>query len=89
MHFITAATFALSAASTALSAVLPGGAEVFQLHASGNDALEGWAVLTAHVGAGTDAIVIQRPLAYTSTRAILTGTKAQEKKGEEILSFRK
>ncbi|KAI0472213.1 hypothetical protein F4859DRAFT_483502 [Xylaria cf. heliscus] len=43
----------------------------FQLRAVNNDAILGWAIVNAHVAAGTNVIQIQRPAAYQPDAAHL------------------
>ncbi|KAK5164047.1 uncharacterized protein LTR77_010138 [Saxophila tyrrhenica] len=86
MHFTTTATLALAASGTSLAKPLNFTSQIFGLTAFGSQ-LDGWAVVNAHVGAGQDAVIIQRPSAYTPDKAVLTGTAGSIKSGFEVLNF--
>lgn len=59
----------------------------FRLHATANSNLTGWAIVNAHVAAGTNAIEVQRPSAYISDLAVLNGTAEDFDSDSTKLSF--
>ncbi|KAI1820547.1 hypothetical protein F4861DRAFT_522554 [Xylaria intraflava] len=67
--FITALTLAAAVVATPADSNTK-----FRLNASGNQDLNGWAVVNAHATAGINWIQIQRPAAYQSDQAYLDGT---------------
>ncbi|KAK7752461.1 hypothetical protein SLS62_005614 [Diatrype stigma] len=73
MYTILATALALAGAAVAAPAVAT---TDFGLHAYTADlALQDWAVVNAHVAAGTNAIQIQRPSVYQADPAYLNGTE--------------
>ncbi|KAI1354116.1 hypothetical protein F5Y01DRAFT_274188 [Xylaria sp. FL0043] len=70
MRSFVAAALTLAGAAFAAPAKEATSAE-FQLRAVNNDAIYGWAIVNAHVAAGTNAIQIQRPAAYQPDVAFL------------------
>ncbi|KAI1753064.1 hypothetical protein F4782DRAFT_96778 [Xylaria castorea] len=63
MRSFIAAALTLTGAALAAPAANDASAK-FQLRALNNDAIYGWALVNAHVAAGTNVIQIQRPAAY-------------------------
>ncbi|KAI1425580.1 hypothetical protein F5Y12DRAFT_361865 [Xylaria sp. FL1777] len=67
---------ALTLAGAALAAPASSSSEAasaeFQLHTVNNAAIFGWAIVNAHVAAGTNAIQIQRPSVYQSDASFLS-----------------
>ena len=61
----------------------------FHLSVVGSENLNGWAVLEAHVAAGSNAIEIQRPSAYQSELVKLSGTTKQINNEKAQLQSRK
>ncbi|KAI1293321.1 hypothetical protein F5Y03DRAFT_331630 [Xylaria venustula] len=70
MRSFIAAALTLAGATLAAPSKAATSAE-FQLRAVNNDAIYGWAIVNAHVAAGTNAIQIQRPAAYQPDAAYL------------------
>ncbi|KAI0456097.1 hypothetical protein F5B21DRAFT_171217 [Xylaria acuta] len=70
MRSFIAATLTLTGAALAAPSSNEASAK-FQLRAVNNDAIFGWALVNAHVAAGTNAIQIQRPAAYQPDVAYL------------------
>ncbi|KAF2972299.1 hypothetical protein GQX73_g1328 [Xylaria multiplex] len=74
---------ALTFTGAALAA--PESSTTFRLYVVNNDAIFGWAVVNAHIAAGTNAIQIQRPAAYQSDVSYLdTGSLEFDLKGATI-----
>ncbi|KAI0432833.1 hypothetical protein F5Y09DRAFT_119146 [Xylaria sp. FL1042] len=73
MRSLVAAALTLAGAALAAPASSSKGATSaeFQLRAVNNAAIYGWAIVNAHVAAGTNAIQIQRPAAYQPDAAFL------------------
>ena len=90
MHAFAALTLAL-AGSTLAAPVVDERAtsKQFRLSVGGSDNLNGWAVLEAHVAAGSNAIEIQRPSAFQSELVTLSGTTSQINSGKAQLQSRK
>ncbi|KAI0841300.1 hypothetical protein F5Y06DRAFT_217693 [Hypoxylon sp. FL0890] len=72
MYALTAATLALAGAAVAAPTLQAREESQFRLHATGT--LAAWALVNAHVDAGTNVIQIQRPSAYVSDVSYLNGT---------------
>ncbi|KAI1246123.1 hypothetical protein MGN70_013020 [Eutypa lata] len=77
MYAVIATTLALTGAAVAApAATIKARAEQFGLHAfSTGGELQYWAVVNAHIGAGQNALQIQRPAAYQSDPAYLNNTE--------------
>lgn len=77
MYTLIATALALTGAAVAAPAVRSRDVTTdFGLHAFTADlALQDWAVVNAHVAAGTNAIQIQRPSVYQADPAYLNGTE--------------
>ncbi|KAI8630684.1 hypothetical protein F5Y19DRAFT_426058 [Xylariaceae sp. FL1651] len=73
MHAIATA-LTLAGAALAAPAARDASAQ-FQLHVVNNDAIFGWAIVNAHIAAGTNVIQIQRPAAYQSDVSYLNNTE--------------
>ena len=85
MHAFTALVLALAGSTLAApTAEERAAAPKFRLSVAGSKDLNGWAVLEAHVAAGTNAIEIQRPAAFQSEVVSFVGDngKAQIKSSE-------
>lgn len=91
MHAIYAAVLALAAtcASAASTSTGPHASATFKLRASsvGTDDLRGWPIQHAHVSAGEDLLILQRPTAFTASDAFLNGTLRQDKNDMQRLAF--
>ncbi|KAI1165517.1 hypothetical protein F5B18DRAFT_611303 [Nemania serpens] len=74
MRSFIAAAVTLAGAALAAPAVEHDAASAkFQLRVVNSDAIFGWALVNAHVAAGTNVIQIQRPAAYQSDVSHLSG----------------
>ncbi len=71
---VAALTLAGAALAAPASSFKRAVAAEFQLRVVNNDAIFGWAIVNAHVAAGTNAIQIQRPAAYQPDAAYLDGS---------------
>lgn len=71
--FIAAALTLAGAALAAPAAGQDAKSAKFQLRVVNSDAIFGWALVNAHVAAGTNVIQIQRPAAYQSDVSHLSG----------------
>ena len=91
MHAFTALALTLAGSVLAAPAITERATEQenFKLSVVGSEDLNGWAVLEAHVGAGTNAIEIQRPSAFQSEKVHLFGTPKQVNNGHGQLFSRK
>lgn len=87
MHALAALALTLAGTALAAPAIKERSTEQenFSLSVAGNANLNGWAIVEAHVGAGVNAIEIQRPSAYTSEKVHLFGTSQQVDNGAALL----
>lgn len=89
MHAFTALVLALAGSTLAAPVIEERDtSSAFRLTAVSEN-LTGWAVLEAHVAAGTNAIEIQRPSAYQSEKVKLSGTTKQLNNGKAKLQSHK
>ncbi|KAI1374004.1 hypothetical protein F4677DRAFT_185668 [Hypoxylon crocopeplum] len=72
MYALVATVLALAGAAVAAPTVQAREDSEFRLHATAP--LTAWALINAHVSAGTNVIQIQRPTAYVSDASYLNGT---------------
>jgi hypothetical protein len=91
MHAFEALVLTLAGSALAAPAITERSTEQenFKLSVVGSEDINGWAVLEAHVAAGTNAIEIQRPSAYQSEKVHLFGTQRQVNNGHGQLFSRK
>lgn len=90
MYTFTALVLALAGSTIAAPTIEERAtSESFRLSVVGSEHLNGWAVVEAHVAAGTNAIEIQRPAAFQSELVKLSGTNKQVNNGKAKLQSRK